>query len=79
VAEHPARLVNGNPRGGVGIYDGLSALLAEKWKFDFIWVSSFCGSAAAGLPDPGIIGAEDILSVIKVVRRLIALPHRYGH
>lgn len=73
-ADHAARLFNGQPQVGVGIYDGLSALLAEKWKFDFIWVSSFCCSAAAGLPDAGIIGSEDILHVIKVVHRSVDLP-----
>src|SRR5258705_4648468 len=49
---------------GAGVYDGLSALLAAKWNFDFLWVSSFCCSAASGLPDAGIIGPEDILTVV---------------
>jgi phosphoenolpyruvate phosphomutase len=56
------------------VYDGLSALLAEKWRFDFVWVSSFCCSAAAGLPDAGIIGPEDVLNVIRCVRRSVGLP-----
>src|SRR5689334_13451410 len=69
-----ARLFNGRFQMGVGVYDGLSALLAEKWKFDFAWVSSFCCSAAVGLPDAGIIGPEDILSVVRCVRRSTGLP-----
>ena len=72
--DHAARLFSGSKQVGVGIYDGLSALLAEKWKFDFVWVSSFCCSAAAGLPDAGIIGADEVLAVIKVVHRSINLP-----
>jgi len=69
-----ARLFNGRPQIGVGVFDGLSALLAEKHRFDFVWVSSFCCSAAAGLPDAGIIGPEDILGVVRCVRRSMKLP-----
>lgn len=68
------RLFSGRSQVGVGVYDGLSALLAEKWRFDFVWVSSFCCSAAAGLPDAGIIGPEDILTVVRCVRRSVDLP-----
>jgi phosphoenolpyruvate phosphomutase len=69
-----ASLFDGRFQVGAGVYDGLSALLAAKWKFDFVWVSSFCCSAAAGLPDVGIIGADEILSVIRCVKRSIQLP-----
>jgi phosphoenolpyruvate phosphomutase len=72
--DHAARLFDGHCQVGVGVYDGLSALLAEKWRFDFVWVSSFCCSAAAGLPDAGIIGPEDVLNVIRFVRRSVDLP-----
>ncbi len=69
-----ARLFAGRPQVGVGVYDGLSALLAEKYRFDFVWVSSFCCSAAQGLPDAGIIGPEDMLNVVRTVRRCISAP-----
>ena len=72
--DHTAHLFNGQPKVGVGVYDGLSALLAEKWNFDFVWISSFCCSAAVGLPDAGIVGPEDILNVVRCVRRSINLP-----
>ena len=72
--DHVARLFNGQPKLGVGVYDGLSALLAEKWNYDFTWISSFCCSAAVGLPDAGIIGPEDILNVVRCVRRSVDLP-----
>ena len=68
------RLFNGKPQLGAGVYDGLSALLAEKWTFDFMWVSSFCCSAAAGLPDAGLISPEDILNIVRCVHRCAALP-----
>ena len=73
-ADAVARLFSGNPQVGVGVYDGLSALLAEKWNFDFVWISSFCCSATMGLPDAGIVGPEDILNVVRCVRRSINLP-----
>jgi 2-methylisocitrate lyase-like PEP mutase family enzyme len=72
--DHAARLFNGRPQVGAGVYDGLSALLAAKWYFDFLWVSSLCCSAAAGLPDAGIIGPEDILNVVRCVHRSVDLP-----
>jgi phosphoenolpyruvate phosphomutase len=59
---------------GVGVYDGLSALLAAKWHFDFVWVSSFCCSAVGGFPDAGIVGPEDILAIVRCVRRSVDLP-----
>lgn len=69
-----ARLFNGSAQVGVGVYDGLSALLAEKWHFDFLWVSSFCCSAVAGMPDAGIIGPQEILAVVRCVRRSVNMP-----
>src|SRR5258708_23634295 len=69
-----ARLFDGRFQAGVGVYDGITALLADKWNFDFLWVSSFCCSAAAGLPDAGIIGPEDILSVVRCVGRTVEVP-----
>ena len=74
-AQNPIdRLFNGVPQVGVGVYDGLSALLAGKHHFDFLWVSSFCCSAAAGLPDAGLISPEDILVIVRCVRRAVNLP-----
>lgn len=72
--DHAQRLFGAPPQVGVGVYDGLSALLAAKWHFDFVWVSSLCCSAAAGLPDAGIIGPEDILNVVRCVHRSVDLP-----
>ncbi|MDB6123283.1 MAG: Phosphoenolpyruvate phosphomutase [Pedosphaera sp.] len=72
--DHATRLFNGQFQVGVGLYDGVSALLAAKHHFDFVWVSSFCCSAAAGLPDVGIIGPEDILNLVHLSRRLVDLP-----
>lgn len=67
-------LFDGRPKTGAGVHDGLSALVAAKWQFDFLWVSSFCSSAAEGLPDTGIIGVEEMLATVRTVRRSAALP-----
>ena len=72
--DNAKRLFDGRTQVGAGVYDGLSTLLAAKWHFDFLWVSSFCCSAATGLPDAGIIGAEEILTAIRCVRRASDLP-----
>src|SRR5437763_413771 len=72
--EHAAQLFDGGYHAGIGVYDGLSALLGEKWNFDFAWISSFCCSAVLGVPDAGIVGPDEILSVVRCVRRSIKLP-----
>lgn len=59
---------------GIGVHDGLSAILASKHAFDFLWVSSFCSSAANGLPDAGLIGAEEMLAAVRVIDRSSDLP-----
>jgi phosphoenolpyruvate phosphomutase len=69
-----ALLFDAKPKLGVGVYDGLSALVAAKSDFDFLWVSSFSCSASAGLPDVGVIGADEILATVRTVRRLTPLP-----
>jgi phosphoenolpyruvate phosphomutase len=73
-AQYVERLFDGQPKTGAGVYDGLSALVASKWDFDFLWVSSFCASAALGLPDTGIIGVEEMLATVRTVRRSAPLP-----
>ena len=69
-----SRLLASRGQTGVGVHDGLSTLLASKYPFDFLWVSSFCSSAAMGLPDAGIIGAEEMLAMVRLVRRTSLLP-----
>lgn len=68
------RLLDPHGQTGVGVHDGLSTLLASKYPFDFVWVSSFCNSAAMGLPDAGILGAEEMLAMVRLVRRNTSLP-----
>jgi phosphoenolpyruvate phosphomutase len=74
VAPEVETLFNGRPQVGTGVHDGLSALIAAKWNFDFLWVSSFCCSASAGLPDVGIIGVDEMLTTVRTVYRCTPLP-----
>jgi phosphoenolpyruvate phosphomutase len=67
-------LFNGCSQVGTGVHNGLSALIAAKWHFDFLWVSSFCCSASAGLPDVGIIGVDEMLAIVRTVHRSAPLP-----
>src|SRR5258707_15391783 len=69
-----AKLFDGLPKLGAGIYDGLSAMIAAKWKFEFLWVSSFSYSGATGLTDVGIIGPEEMLTIVRTAGRLTQLP-----
>lgn len=59
---------------GVGVYDGLSTLLASRHAFDFLWVSGFSVSASLGLPDVGIIGPDEVLEVVRTARRVSSRP-----
>ena len=68
------RLLDPHGQTGVGVHDGLSALLVSKYPFDFLWVSSFCNSAAMGLPDAGVLGSEEMLSMVRLMRRNSSLP-----
>jgi phosphoenolpyruvate phosphomutase len=64
------------PRTGVGVHDGLSAMLASSagYDFDFLWVSSFGTSAASALPDAGLLDAGDMARTVAVVGRASRLP-----
>lgn len=54
---------------GVGVHDGLSARLASKGGFDFLWLGSFSLSATAGLPDVGLTGAQALVEATRTARR----------
>ncbi|MQA08874.1 MAG: hypothetical protein GEU98_10085 [Pseudonocardiaceae bacterium] len=58
---------NGNVRVGLGVYDGLSTLVAEKVNVDFLWLSSFCVSASLGRPDSGVLDASEMANLVRTV------------
>ena len=57
-----------------GAHDGLSALLAKKAGFEALYLSGAAMSASMGLPDLGIISAEDVCHFIRQIARASDLP-----
>jgi phosphoenolpyruvate phosphomutase len=59
---------------GAGVFDGLSATLASKFPFDFLWLSGFSVAASMGLPDLSIVEACVMLDRLRAVERVTELP-----
>jgi phosphoenolpyruvate phosphomutase len=59
---------------GIGVHNGLSARLASKYAFDFVWVGSFEASAVCGLPDVGLLDPAEMLAAVRLVRSATELP-----
>lgn len=59
---------------GIGVHDGLSALVATNAEADFLWLSSFAVSAAQGHPDIGLIDPSVMANIVQSVVRLSPLP-----
>jgi 2-methylisocitrate lyase-like PEP mutase family enzyme len=58
-----------------GVYDGLSALLAERAGFDAAYIS---GASIAytrfGRPDIGLVSMDEVAGVLSAIRERVALP-----
>ena len=60
---------------GVGVYDALSAKLAERAGFDVLFLSGFALSASAiGEPDFGLLTQTEILETARRVVRSVQVP-----
>jgi len=57
-----------------GVYDGLSAGLAERAGFDALWASGFCISAARRLPDVGLLTMTEHLAATREIHDATGLP-----
>ena len=58
-----------------GIYDGLSALLAEQAGFDAAFLSGACLSFARfGRPDVGLVTASEVAATVAILRDRVSLP-----
>lgn len=58
-----------------GVYDGLSALLADRYDFAAVYMSGYCVSASRfGLPDASLIGLSDMVEALQVIRRCTRKP-----
>lgn len=62
------------PVRAVGAYDAITARLIERTGFEAIWASSLCISAAAGLPDAGIVSMRELLDVARILDRATEIP-----
>ncbi len=58
----------------VGIFDPLSALLAQNQKASAVWLSSYSYSAAQGYPDLGLLPLSSDTTVISRIQRRIEIP-----
>lgn len=59
---------------GIGVHDGLSARIASKYSFDFLWIGSFGVSAAHGFPDAAVIDPCELAQVVRDASRVTHLP-----
>jgi len=58
-----------------GIYDGLSALLAEQAGFEAAFLSGACLSFARfGRPDVGLVTASEVAATVAILRDRVNLP-----
>lgn len=53
----------------IEVHNGLSAILADKSKYDGVWISSLCESASHGLPDNEVMSLDSRLNTIREIRR----------
>ena len=58
----------------VGVYDGLSANLAERMGARALWASGLCISASKALPDNEIVTYETLVRRLEDIRRGSRLP-----
>ncbi|HEY1075099.1 MAG TPA: isocitrate lyase/PEP mutase family protein [Fontimonas sp.] len=58
-----------------GVYDGLTALLAEQAGFDLGFVSGACiAFARHGRPDMGLVSMSEVADTVALLRERVAMP-----
>ncbi len=67
-------LAQNKPIWIMGVYDVLSAKIAERAGFDAVGVQSLQMAFASGQPDIGVITPDQILDMCRKIRRSISLP-----
>ena len=77
-AEGPARLRELLARGGLivapGVFDGLSARIAEAAGFDALYVSGGAIARSMGYPDIGLVTQTEMVKRIEEIRAVTRLP-----
>ncbi|MBV8062648.1 MAG: isocitrate lyase/PEP mutase family protein, partial [Nevskia sp.] len=58
----------------VGVHNALGAQIGEECGFQGIWASGLELSAAAGLPDAGLLSTSDMLAAATQMDRATGLP-----
>lgn len=70
-----ALLSRGTRIAAPGVYDGFSAMLAERYPFQAAYLTGYCVAASRfGVPDAGLIGLREMLDAIQTVRRVCRKP-----
>lgn len=68
-------LAHGHCLRAPGVYDGLTALLAEQAGFELGFVSGACiAFARHGRPDMGLVSMSEVADTVAVMRERVALP-----
>lgn len=58
----------------VGVYDGLSARLAEDAGFEAVYASGGAIARSAGLPDLGLLSLSEMVERIRQITHAVAVP-----
>ncbi len=67
--EHPGMLRT------IGVYDALSARMAEQAKFEAVWVSgNSLAAGLLGLPDLGLVSFGEVLDQVRRIVRAVEIP-----
>ena len=67
-------LGRGRPIWIMGVYDVVSAKIAERAGFDGVAIQSMQLGFANGLPDVGVIGPEELVRVSRAIRHFVNIP-----
>ncbi len=68
------RIAEGEIVVAVGVYDGLSARLAEDAGFEAVYASGGAIARSAGLPDLGLLSMSEMLERVRQITQAVRLP-----
>ncbi|MCA8900580.1 MAG: isocitrate lyase/PEP mutase family protein [Hyphomonas sp.] len=58
-----------------GVYDGFSAMVAERYPFKAVYMGGYCVAASRwGHPDAGLVGLSEMIDALRVIRRVCTKP-----
>jgi 2-methylisocitrate lyase-like PEP mutase family enzyme len=68
------RLTTGEVLVAVGVYDGLSTLLAEDAGFEAVYASGGAIARSAGLPDLGLLSMSEMVERVRQITQVASVP-----